>query len=80
MDNDTIFRKEFKDYSNSLTAGFLKMWKADGIVSTLRAQRDIMEDEVRLLAYLKNCLQMEGFRDMDIELIMGWLYDRKDLL
>jgi hypothetical protein len=36
----------------------------------------IINDEVRLLSYLKNCLEMEGFYSTDIELIMGWLYEK----
>ena len=70
--------QDFQNYANSFGFGYLKSWKANSILWTLKRQPSIMEDEVRFLAYLKNCLEMEAFRGADIELIMGWLYERKD--
>jgi hypothetical protein len=71
---------DFKTYANSFGQGYLKTWKANGILHTLETMPQMFDDEVRFLAYLKNCLEMEGFRSTDIELIMGWLYERKDAL
>lgn len=70
--------QDFKNYANSFGIGYLKEWKSNSILWTLKRQPSIMGDEVRFLDYLSNCLQMEGFRNIDIELIMGWLYERKE--
>jgi hypothetical protein len=70
--------KDYEKYANGFGQGFLKSWKATNMLITLRQIPSIIEDEVRFLTYLKNCLEMEGFRSQDIELIMGWLYERKD--
>jgi hypothetical protein len=69
--------QDFQNYSNSFGQGYLKSWKANSILWQLSKDSGIFDDEVRFLAYLKNCLEMEGFRGADIELIMGWLYERK---
>jgi hypothetical protein len=77
MQDKSALISEFKDYANSLGSGYLKTWKAGGIIVTLTDPRiPIIKDEVRLLAYLKNSLEMEGFNQINIELIMGWLYER----
>lgn len=68
--------EEFETYANSFGRGFLKTWKANSILFTLVRMPQIVNDEVRFLEYLKNCLEMENFRAVDIELIMGWLYER----
>ena len=77
--NDQLIQ-DFQNYANSFGFGYLKTWKSNSILGTLKTMPVIFEDEVRFLAYLKNCLEMEGFRSTDIELIMGWLYERKDLI
>jgi len=66
----------FKTYANSFGFGYLKTWKANGILQMLQSMPEMLDDEVRCLAYLQSCLRMEGFRSTDIELIMGWLYER----
>lgn len=71
---------ELETYANSFGQGYLKYHKAVGILQQISAAPEILDGEVRFLAFLKNCLQMEGFRDLDIELIMGWIYERKDQL
>lgn len=71
---------DLQDYANSQKLGYLKMWKATSIICTLRDIPAIIDDEVRFLSYLKNCLEMEGFKQTSIELIMGWLYERKDVI
>ncbi len=65
-----------QDYANSFKLGYLKTWKAASILHTLKSAPEIVRDEVRFLSYLKNCLEMEGFIQRDIELIMGWLYEK----
>ena len=69
--------QDLENYANGFDHGFLKSWKANSILQTLKQIPAIIDDEVRFLNYLKNCLEMEGFRGVDIELIMGWLYERK---
>lgn len=69
--------KDLENYANSFNHGFLKSWKANSILWQLKDRPDIFDDEVRFLDWLKSSLGMEGFRDVDIELIMGWLYERK---
>ena len=69
--------QDFQNYANSYNHGHLKQWKANSILWQLKDWPDIFDDEVRFLDWLKGCLGMEGFRDVDIELIMGWLYERK---
>lgn len=67
---------QFQEYANSFNRGYLKTWKASSILFTLFRAPEIVNDEVRFLSYLKNCLEMEGFHSTDIELIMGWLYEK----
>lgn len=77
MEDISTLIVDFQNYANSLRSGYLKLWKATGIIETLCDGRiPIINDEVRLLSYLKNCLEMEGFYSTDIELIMGWLYEK----
>lgn len=70
--------EDFQTYANSFRQGYLKNWKASTILYQLGQDDKVMDDEVRFLTFLKNCLEMEGFRSADIELIMGWLYERKE--
>lgn len=67
---------DLEAYANSLSGGYLKTHKAISIVDTLTTIRGIKDDEVRFLKFLKSGLEMEGFKPVDIELIMGWLYER----
>jgi len=76
----TQLAHDFEDYANSFGRGFLKYYKAFSMLETFRQMPSMLDDEVRFLAYLKSCLKMEGFFDTDIELIMGWIYERKDAL
>lgn len=64
---------ELMDFANSLTSGYLKLWKANGIVGTLGMIPNIIQDEDRLNAYLLNCLEMEGFLAHDISRIRDWI-------
>lgn len=77
MEDRSTLIVDFQDYANSLRSGYLKTWKASSMIMSLTDPRlPIINDEVRFLSYLKNCLEMEGFHSTDIELIMGWLYER----
>jgi hypothetical protein len=77
MEDRNTLIVDFENYANSLGSGYLKNWKASGMIMLLTDPRLlIINDEVRLLSYLKNCLEMEGFLSTDIELIMGWLYEK----
>ena len=77
MTDRTELINDFQEYANSLSSGYLKTWKANGIICTLTDKRlPIMEDNVRLLAYLTNCLAMEGFRNADIEKIQRWVIEK----
>lgn len=76
MEDRSTLILDFQDYANSLNSGYLKERKAFGILDTLHQVPNIINDEVRFLSYLKNCLEVEGFRSTDIELIMGWLYEK----
>lgn len=62
-------------FANSLDSGHLKAWKAFGIVMTLNDIPAITSDNVRLLKYLTNSLEMEGFRGVEIEKIQRWVIE-----
>ncbi len=65
---------ELQDFANSIGSnGFLKTWKANGIVSTLEQVPGILKDSVRLNKYLTNSLEMEGFLPADISAIQRWV-------
>ena len=66
----------FREYANSLESGYLKDWKAVSMIVTLQDDRlPIISDNVRLLSYLTNCLEMEGFRGPAIEKIQRWVIE-----
>lgn len=67
---------DLETYANSFSSGYLKTYDAISIVDTLVGIPGIKDDEVRFLTFLKDALMMEGFKQIDIELIMGWLYER----
>lgn len=57
-------------YANSdKFRGYLKPWKARSMIDTLGSIPDIFSDWERLLTYVKNCLNMEGFDDNACEFI-----------
>ena len=77
MEDRSTIVDQFQNYANSFNCGYLKTWKASSMIMSLTDPRlPIINDEVRFLSYLKNCLEMEGFHSTDIELIMGWLYEK----
>ncbi len=65
----------FQEYANSLERGYLKTWKAFGIILTLTDIPAITSDNFRLLNYLTNSLEMEGFGGVEIELIQRWIIE-----
>lgn len=73
MNTPRITGTELMDFANSLDTGYLKMWKANGILGTLAQMTAILQDEARLDKYLHNCLAMEGFADKDIRRVREWL-------
>jgi hypothetical protein len=76
----TQLSQDFQQYANSFQQGFLKPWKANSILGELIGRPMIFSNEEYFLSLLKNSLEMEGFRVVDIELMMGWLYERQDLM
>ena len=76
MEDNSKLIYAFQDYANSLNSGYLKTWKASSMIMSLRDKRlPIISDNVRLLAYLTNCLEMEGFRNADVEKIQRWVIE-----
>lgn len=74
MEARSALINQFQDYANSLDSGYLKTWKAASMIMSLSDPRlPIISDNVRLLSYLTNCLEMEGFRNTDIEKIQRWV-------
>lgn len=67
---------QFQDYANSFNRGYLKTWKAIGILSTLSKMPNITLDSKRMYLYLANCLEMEGFGGFEIEQIQKWLVEK----
>jgi hypothetical protein len=58
-----------QNFANSFQRGYLKTWKANGIMMTIRDIPSIANDPARLRKYLGNCLIMEGFTDFEVEQI-----------
>lgn len=73
MNTPDITGTVLMNFANSLGTGYLKLWKANGILGTLGMITDILRDEARLDKYLHNCLAMEGFADRDIRQVREWL-------
>ena len=67
---------QFQEYANSFKRGYLKTWKAIGILSTLDDIPNIAADSNRMYLYLANSLEMEGFGGFDIEQIQAWLQEK----
>lgn len=65
--------QDFQNFCNSFGAGYLKQHKAHDMLVTLHDIPAIQADPDRLLRYLENCLEMEGFRTQDIKAIREWL-------
>lgn len=78
MDDISNFVTDFQNFVNSQSNGYVKAWKANGMILTLRDIPAIMSDKNRLIAFVKNSLMMEGFTDEGCEIIAEWLIQNKD--
>jgi hypothetical protein len=63
--------EEFQHIANASRTGYLKYWKAQSIIGTIKTIPQILEDQDRLKKYLTNCLEMECFGETDITNIMN---------
>lgn len=70
-----MIANQLQDYANGLGGGYLKTWKAISMVQTMRQIPGLTEDNSRLLPYLSNCLEMEGFNGYHVELVMRWVIE-----
>lgn len=68
---------EFQVFANSLTSGYLKLWKANSIISTLIQVPAIIADDGRLYRYINNCLEMEGFRTGDCKKVAEYIKENQ---
>ncbi len=62
-------------FANAMKHGWIKHWKAHSMcvtVAELIAAGADMRGE-RLSKYVRNCLEMEGFRDSDCDVIAEWI-------
>ena len=76
MEDRSTLILDFQKYANSLRSGYLKTWKASSMIMSLTDPRlPITSDNIRLLSYLTNCLEMEGFDDFAIEKIQRWVIE-----
>lgn len=66
----------FRAYAHSLYGrGYVKHWKANGILVTKAQMFDVMNGE-RLNKYVHNCLEMEGFGSGACDLIAEWIENK----
>jgi hypothetical protein len=65
----------FEQFANSLGKGFIKPWKASGMIDTLIRAPYIVNDDARLSRYVEGCLLMEGFTHDGCDTITVWLYN-----
>ena len=72
MEND------LQEYANSMSSGYLKSWKATSMVRTFQDLIYPSNDKERSLKWVKNCLEMEGFKSADCEQINEWFWDKKN--
>lgn len=66
--------KFFEKFCNNCRSGYLKPWKSWSIWNTLENEIPaIKTDKERLLKYLTNCLEMEGYNKSDINIIAEYV-------
>lgn len=62
-------------FANAMQQGYIKNWKAHSMCVTIvqftEAGADMRGE--RLIKYVHNCLEMEGFRGTDCDTIAEWL-------
>ncbi len=61
------------NFTNVLPSGFLKSWKARGMLETLRDEPSIKASDESLIAYVKDCLEMEGFTELSCKKVAEYL-------
>ena len=66
---------ELENYANSMSSGHLKAWKAAGMFMTFLTLVRGRDDKEHSLKWVKNCLEMEGFRAEDCAKINEWLWE-----
>ncbi len=64
---------KLSEFANGLKTGYIKPWKAFSIVNTLTRMPEMLRDHERLLAYVRNCLEMESFNTADCEKVAEFL-------
>jgi hypothetical protein len=64
---------ELQALANAQGRGYLKAWKANSILMTVKTIPEIGEDRQRLRAYVANCLEMEGFTSDGIDAVTAAL-------
>ncbi len=63
----------FMSFANALRHGYVKEWKARGMLYTFHEMKS--DDRDRVYRWVKNCLEMEGFHLSDCEKITDWLME-----
>lgn len=72
-DAEQSIAHKFMSFANSLRHGYVKPWKAYGMIQTFGQMKT--DDRDRVLSWVKNCLNMEGFHDSDCEVITDWIME-----
>lgn len=65
--------KKLYEFANTLQTGHLKGWKSTSMISTIEQITGIVSDDERLLKYVRNCLEMEGFTAPDCKKIAAFI-------
>jgi len=65
----------FSDFANGFHHGYIKPWKAASMLMTLDQIPAIKEDRDRMIKYVSNCLEMEGFEPETCVIIADYLID-----
>jgi hypothetical protein len=67
--------EEFMAYANSFGRGYVKPWKAVGMTTDFPRMVSWCRTKDETLKWVRNCLEMEGFKTADCEKINDWLWD-----
>lgn len=65
---------ELSKFANSLGNGYVKPWKANGMLVMFAQVPEIVNDRERLGKYVENCLTMEGFTTKGCDLIAEFIF------
>ena len=69
----------FREFANSFRSGFCKEWKANSMLVQIFEEPDQFKGR-ELERFVRNCLEMEGFRTDDCLTIAAWIQERVDSL